>query len=119
MIKVIEKKTICGDILKSYQLTQGDSFRFRAYQQKTSSDSLIDKITFKVSREDYTKVFEKDYELQDDGSYILFVESSDTESWVAAKDYKTEIEVTYIDGSVDTVEKSSLEVEPQIKDDSQ
>ena len=115
MIKVIEKKTIFGEIKKTYELTQGDSFRFRAYSKNVNNNNLISAITFKVSLDDYIKVFEKEYELQDDGSYILYVESTDTELWAPAE-YKTEIEVTYSDGSVDTVQKAELIVEPQIKE---
>lgn len=116
MIKVIEKKTIFGEIKKTYQLTQGDSFRFRAYSRNVSNNNLISAITFKVSLDDYVRIFEKEYELQEDGSYILYVESTDTELWAPSTEYKTEIEVTYSDGSVDTIQKSELIVEPQIKE---
>lgn len=116
MIKVIEKQTICGDIIKTYQLTQGDSFRFRASCKNLNDNSLIDKITFKVSLGDYNQIFSKEYELQNNGSFILFVESSDTKTWQSSSDYKTEIEVTYIDGSVDTIEKANMEVQPEIKE---
>lgn len=113
MIKVIEKKTLCGDVLKTYQLTQGDSFRFRAYAKQNNSLPLISSIVFKLLNNDYKILFKKEYIKKDVHNWYLSVNADETALWKEGKDYHTEIEVTYIDGQVDTIEKASLIVELQ------
>ena len=117
MITIINDTDIYGNECKKYRLNQGDSFRFKATPDNNAD--LISKITFKISHKDYCEKFSKDYEKLEDGTWMLFVESADTENWEISNhdkyDYHTEIEVTYIDGGVDTVEEALLKVDPQIK----
>ena len=113
MIKVIEKKTLSGKIIKTYELTQGDSFRFRAYAKQNDSLPLISSIVFKLLDSSYKVLFKKEYIKRDVHNWYLSVNAEDTAEWVVGTDYRTEIEVTYIDGQVDTIEKASLIVDPQ------
>ena len=107
-----DKKT--GGVVRQYLLKRGDSFRFKA----TSADNgdLVSAVKFKVSDEDYCQFYVKDYELNEDGSWYLFVESADTTGWKVTEgyDYITEVEVTYSDGGVDTVENGVLKVVEEI-----
>ena len=113
MIKVIEKKTLSGKIIKTYELTQGDSFRFRAYAKQNDSLPLIKSIVFKLLDNSYKVLFKKEYIQKDVHNWYLLIESEETAVWQVKDDYRTEIEVTYIDGQVDTIEKASLIVDPQ------
>lgn len=118
MITVTSFIDIYGKDCKQYRLNQGDSFRFKAVTK--SESELISKVTFKLSHKNYCQMFSKDYAKHDDGSWILFVESNETEEWPVSEenkfDYHTEIEITYTDGGVDTVEEAELKVDPQIKE---
>lgn len=113
MIKVIEKKTLSGEIIKTYKLTQGDSFRFRAYAKQNDRLPLISSILFKLLDNSYKVLFKKEYIEKDVHNWYLTIDAEETALWAVADDYRTEIEVTYIDGQVDTVEKASLIVDPQ------
>lgn len=116
MIKLIEKKTLSGEIKKTYELTQGDSFIFRAYAKQNNSLPLINSIIFKLLDNDYKILFKKEYVKKDVHNWYLTVKSEETSLWLEGDDYRTEIEVTYADGQVDTVEKASLKVDPQGKE---
>lgn len=113
MIKVIEKKTLTGKILKTYELTQGDSFRFRAYAKQNDSLPLISSIVFKLLDNNYKILFKKEYAQKDANNWYLSVNAEETALWAVGSDYRTEVEATYLDGQVDTVEKASLIVDPQ------
>lgn len=107
-----------GIVTKQYLLTQGDSFRFRAIASN-GDQNLVSEIKFKVSKDDYCEIFSKAYQLDEEsGTWLLFVESADTQNLEITDgyDYVTEIEVTYSDGGVDTVEKGVLKVTDQIKE---
>ena len=106
-----------GEVTKRYLLTQGDSFRFRA-NAVNGEQSLVSRILFKVSKDDYCEIFSKEYYWDENtGAWYLFVESADTSLWETTDDYDyvTEIEITYKDGGVDTIEKGVLKVSEQIK----
>ena len=106
-----------GEQTKQYLLTQGDSFRFKA-SAVNGDQSLISEILFKVSRADYCEIFSKSYEWSEDSSaWVLFVESKDTKNWEVTEDYDyiTEVEVTFRDGGVDTVEKGVMKVQDEIR----
>ena len=107
-----------GIVTKRYLLTQGDSFRFRATLANGDTD-LVSAIKFKISKDDYCEIYSKAYEFDEESSaWVLFVESADTTKWSVTDDYDyiTEIEVTYRDGGVDTIEKGVLKVTEHIVD---
>lgn len=124
MIKVVKKKTLNGKIIKSYELNQGNSFRFKAFAKKPIGLELIKNITFKLSDKNYNQIFEKNYIQADEYNWYLNVEAAETNNWPITKtsntcdrsdSLKTEILVEYIDGQIDTVEEAYLDVSPQIK----
>lgn len=116
MIKVIEKKTLSGKIIKTYELTQGDSFKFRAYIKQNTPLTLVKSIIFKLLDNEYNILFAKEYVKKDLSNWYLTVTTQDTNKWEVRDDYKTEIEVTYEDDQVDTIEKADLIVTRQGKE---
>lgn len=115
--------TKTGEVTYRYLLTQGDSFRFRAIVgggDDTDTQKLVAGIKFKVSSADWCQIYEADYvqDTETAGTWYCFVPSEETAKWAVSEDYdyRTEIEVTYSDGGVDTVEKGVLKVAEQIKE---
>jgi hypothetical protein len=108
---------------RNYFLTQGDSFSLTATPEYgESQEPVVDKILFKlgfpVSNCKIEPVFEKEYVLVD-GVYVLKVTSVETSKWKLTCEqdetpYIYEIEVHYLDGDVETIEKAEFTVETQI-----
>ena len=108
---------------RNYFLTQGDSFSLTATPEYgESQEPVVSRIVFKlgfpVSDCEITPMFEKDYVLVD-GVYLLKVTSFETSEWELTckkgdTPYIYEIEVHYIDGDVETIEKAEFTVETQI-----
>lgn len=108
---------------RNYFLTQGDSFSLTATPEYSENqEPLVSKLVFKlgfpISDCEISPVFEKEYVLVD-GVYILKVTSAETSEWkLTCKQNETpyiyEIEVHYIDGNIETIEKAEFTIETQI-----
>lgn len=108
---------------RNYFLTQGDSFTLTATPEFDASETnVIDHILFKlgfpVSDCEISPVFEKRYTLVD-GEYIMKCTSEETSEWKLTCEqnetpYIYEIEVHYVDGDIETIEKAEFTVEVQI-----
>ena len=108
---------------RNYFLTQGDSFTLTATPQFDEGDTstiakLVFKLGFPVSDCEITPVFEKAYSFAD-GDYIMKCTSEETSEWKLTCEqddtpYIYEIEVHYVDGGIETIEKAEFTVEVQI-----
>lgn len=108
---------------RNYFLTQGDSFALTAKPEFDNTDnSVISRVVFKlgfpVSDCEISPVFEKDY-IFVDGEYIMKCTSEETGEWKLTCEqnetpYIYEIEVHYVDGDIETIEKAEFTVEVQI-----
>lgn len=117
----VDRKT--GITHRNYFLTQGDSFSLIAKLVENSGEANIAGIMFKLglarSECNIEYIFGKQYQLID-GEWMCIVKSKETELWLAScenddEPYIYEIEVSYVDGSVDTIAQAEFTIEPQIK----
>lgn len=100
----------------NFYLTQGDTADFTAVPKMSDGSmvdlSLISKCMFKLSDENYQKVFSKEFEKTDDGFQVR-LESDETTN-IAVGEYIYEVEYTFTDGTVNTPNQSNFEILDQI-----
>lgn len=111
-----------GKIRRNYFLTQGDSFGLVATINSDSEEELVSKIIFKIAKKitdcHIEEFFSKEYSLFE-GTWTCFITGEETNLWTptCANDdqpYIYEIEVSYVDGGVDTLEQAEFSILPQI-----
>lgn len=120
MFAYIDKTDKYGITHRNYFLTQGDSCTLTA---NDDGRNIISKVLFKLntigeSEYDLIEFFRKEYRLSDDGEWCLFLTSDDTNAIEITGDndpYVYEIEVYFIDGSVETVEQANFTIWKQGK----
>ena len=101
---------------RSYFLTQGDSFSIVGTPAENYADSVTN-IKFRLAvglDEFYTQDFAK----QEDGRWVLLVDSASTAKWeVSEEPYTYEIEVYLLGDNSKTVAQADFTVWGQIKED--
>ena len=96
-----------------YELVQGDSFKLGI--RAKSEEPLIKTIKFNIMDGNYNILLSNEYQ-EVDGLWVVNYTSFETNSLDIGGDYRTEIEVTYLDNGVDTIEKGKLKVTEQGKE---
>ena len=120
MFAYIDKTDKYGITHRNYFLTQGDSFTLTA---SDDGRGLIQDVVFKLGRigeneYDIDEFYHHHYRLDEDGTWYLFVETEDTVGFEVTGDndpYIYEIEVHYVDGSIETVSQANFTVWKQMK----
>ena len=100
---------------RNYFLTQGDTFSIVGTPAENYADSVATiKFKLAVGLEEF---FSQDFAKQEDGRWLLTVDSVETTKWeVSEEPYTYEIEVYFIDDNSKTVAQADLTVWEQIKE---
>lgn len=106
-------KTIKENGSIQYELVQGDSFKLGV--KAKSEEPLIKTIKFNIMDNNYNILLSNEYQ-EVDGLWVVNYTSLQTNTLEVRSDYRTEIEVTYLDNGVDTIEKAKLKVTEQGKE---
>ena len=113
MFAYIDKTDKYGITHRNYFLTQGDSFSIVATPVEEYADSIATiKFRLGVGLETF---FTQDFAKQEDGKWVLLVDSENTAKWeVSEEPYTYEVEVYFIDGNSKTVSQADLTVWKQM-----
>ena len=108
------KRTVKDNGKIEYSLVQGDSFRLGV--NTNTSEQVVSKILFNIMDSQYNILESVEYQLLEDNLWVVYYMPEITNKLEVRSDYLTEIEVTYIDGGVDTIEQAKLKVTEQGKE---
>ena len=108
------KRTVKDNGKIEYSLVQGDSFRLGV--NTNTSEQVVDKIVFNVMDSQYNILKSVPYQQLEDDLWVVWYTTEITSEFEVRSDYLTEIEVTYVDGGVDTIEQAKLKVTEQGKE---